>query len=44
MKRTIVAVACAVGGLFVGNAHHVSTRLPQKRVQKELCAADTKTR
>lgn len=44
MKRTIVAVACAVGGLFVGNAHHVSTHLPQKRVQKELCAADKETR
>ncbi|MGP1452288.1 MAG: glycoside hydrolase family 3 N-terminal domain-containing protein [Segatella oris] len=44
MKRTIAAVACVLGGLFVGNAHHVSTRQPQKRVQKELCAADKETR
>lgn len=44
MKRTIAAVACVLGGLFVGNAHHVSTRQPQKRVQKELSAADKETR
>ena len=44
MKRTIAAVACVVVGLFVGNAHHVSTRQPQKRVQKELSAADKETR
>ena len=44
MKRTIAAVACVLGGLFVGNAHHASTRLPQKRVQKELSAADKETR
>lgn len=44
MKRTIAAVACVLGGLFVGNAHHVSTRQSQKRVQKELCAADKETR
>lgn len=44
MKRTIAAVACVVVGLFVGNAQHVSTRLPQKRVQKELNAADKETR
>ena len=44
MKRTIAAVACGLGGLFVGNAHHVSTRQPQKRVQKELSAADKETR
>ena len=44
MKRTIAAVACILGGLFVGNAHHVSTHQPQKRVQKELSAADKKTR
>ena len=44
MKRTIAAVACVLGGLFVGNAHHVSIRQPQKRVQKELSAADKETR
>lgn len=44
MKRTIAAVACVLGGFFVGNAHHVSTRQPQKRVQKELSAADKETR
>ena len=44
MKRTIAAVACVLGGLFVGNAHHVSTRQPQKRAQKELSAADKETR
>lgn len=44
MKRTIAAVACVLGGLFVGNAHHVSTRQPQKRVQKEISAADKETR
>ena len=44
MKRTIAAVACVVVGLFVGNAQHASTRLPQKRVQKELSAADKETR
>lgn len=44
MKRTIAAVACVLGGLFVGNAHHVSTRQPQKRVQKEFSAADKETR
>lgn len=44
MKRTIAAVTCVLGGLFVGNAHHVSTRQPQKRVQKELSAADKETR
>ena len=44
MKRTIAAVACVLGGLFVGNAQHASTRLPQKRVQKELSAADKETR
>lgn len=44
MKRTIAAVACVLGGLFVGNAHHVSTRQPQKWVQKELSAADKETR
>lgn len=44
MKRTIAAVACVLGGLFVGNAHHVSTRQPQKRVPKELSAADKETR
>ena len=44
MKRTIAAVACVLGGLFVGNAHHVSTRQTQKRVQKELSAADKETR
>lgn len=43
MKRTIIAVACVVGGLFVGNAHHVNNRIPQKRVQKELSAADKET-
>ena len=44
MKRTIAAVACVLGVLFVGNAHHVSTRQPQKRVQKEFSAADKETR
>lgn len=44
MKRTIAVVACVLGGLFVGNAHHVSTRQPQKRAQKELSAADKETR
>lgn len=44
MKRTIATVACILGGLFVGNAHHVSIRQPQKRVQKELSAADKETR
>ena len=44
MKRIIAAVACVLGGLSVGNAHHVSTRQSQKRVQKELCAADKETR
>ena len=44
MKRTIASVACVVVGLFVGNAQHASTRLPQKRVQKELSAADKETR
>ena len=43
MKRTIIAVACVVGGLFVGNAHHVNNRIPPKRVQKELSAADKET-
>ena len=44
MKRTIATVACILGGLFVGNAHHVCIRQPQKRVQKELSAADKETR
>ena len=44
MKRTIATVACVVVGLFVGNAQHASTRLSQKRVQKELSAADKETR
>ena len=36
MKRTIVAIACAIGCFYVGNAHNVNSLLPQKREKKKL--------
>ena len=43
MKRTIVAIACAIGCFCVGNAHNVNSLLPQKREKKEVKVGDIET-
>ena len=44
MKRTIVAIACAIGCFYVGNAHNVNSLLPQKREKKEVKVGDSETK
>lgn len=44
MKRTIVAIACAMGCFCVGNAHNVNSQLPQKREKKEVKVGDNETK
>ena len=44
MKRTIVAIACAIGCFCVGNAHNVNSLLPQKREKKEVKVGDSETK
>lgn len=43
MKRSVLAVACIVGSLLVGNAQHAHAKQPRKLVKKELSAADKET-
>ncbi len=43
MKRSVLAVACIVGGLLVGHAQHAHAKQPRKLVKKELSAADKET-
>ena len=43
MKRTIVAIACAMGCFCVVNAHNVNSQLPQKREKKEVKVGDNET-
>ena len=34
MKRSVLAVACIVGSLLVGNAQHAHAKQPRKLVKK----------
>ena len=43
MKRSVLAIACIVGGLLVGHAQHAHAKQPRKLVKKELSAADKET-
>ena len=43
MKRSVLAVACIVGSLLVGNAQHAHAKQPRKLVKKELSASDKET-
>ena len=43
MKRSVLAIACIVGGLLVGNVQHAYAKQPRKLVKKELSAADKET-
>lgn len=43
MKRSVLAVACMMGSLLVGNAQHAHAKQPRRLVKKELSAADKET-